>query len=219
MSLAAQPPAARMFGRLRSLGAETFRKSIRNRRRPSLEGLERRQLLATQSLKVAIIGDALNSNGSPVSNGGYLPTTGSDMSGINFSAMAPADVSAANLASYDTVVLNVASHAMNNTVSTLSASQKADLVSFVGNGGKMIIYDSETSTQDYSWLPTNYAFTTSNPGASEPAARSRSPRRTPSAAPCRPAPGTSTPPSWAMTPTPWATQTSSRRPTRPGVST
>ncbi|KAF5428323.1 MAG: hypothetical protein C5S41_00360, partial [Candidatus Methanomarinus sp.] len=46
---------------------------------------------------------------------------------------------------------------------TLSGPAKADLVSFVGNGGKLIIYDSECSAQDYSWLP--YPFTTNNPGA------------------------------------------------------
>jgi len=39
---------------------------------------------------------------------------------------------------------------------------KSTLVTFVHNGGKLIIYDSECPSQDYSWLP--FPFTTANPG-------------------------------------------------------
>jgi hypothetical protein len=64
----------------------------------------------------------------------------------------------------DTVLLNVASSfGACNVAGYLSDQAKLDLASFVSNGGKLIIYDSECSTQDYSWLP--YPFTTSNPGA------------------------------------------------------
>jgi hypothetical protein len=85
--------------------------------------------------------------------------------GINFTPMPPADVSTANLTAgaFDTAVLNVASFAMACNTNTLTTQAQADLVSFVSSGHKLIIYDSECSPQDYSWLP--YSFTTSNPGA------------------------------------------------------
>ncbi len=115
-------------------------------------------LALSQSVNVAIIG-------SPnVVNGGYLPTdSGITGLGITFTNLAPANVNAANLAAFDTVVLNVASPEMGETTATLTAQAKADLVAFVGNGGKMIIYDSECPTVDYSWLP--FKFVTNNPGA------------------------------------------------------
>ena len=114
-------------------------------------------LANSQSVNVAIIG-------SPnVVNGGYLPTdSGITGLGITFTNLAPANVNAASLAAYDTVVLNVASPEMGETTATLTAQAKADLAAFVGNGGKMIIYDSECPSVDYSWLP--FPFTTNNPG-------------------------------------------------------
>jgi hypothetical protein len=114
---------------------------------------------AGQSVDVAVIG-------SPgVINGGDLTVTGGvgDFGDFNFTNLAPGSVSAANLAAYDTAVLNVASSQMGCNVNTLSASAKTDLAAFVSGGGKLIIYDSECSAQDYSWLP--YPFTTDNPGA------------------------------------------------------
>ena len=115
-------------------------------------------LANSQSANVAIIG-------SPnVVSGGYLPTdSGITGLGITFTNLAPGNVNAANLALYDTVVLNVASSEMGRTTATLTTQAKADLVTFVGNGGKMIIYDSECPSVDYSWLP--FPFTTNNPGA------------------------------------------------------
>lgn len=111
-----------------------------------------------QSVNVAIIG-------SPgVINGGTLPTAGpiGELGDFNFTNLAPGAVNATNLAAFDTVVLNVASLQMGCNVNTLTASQKTDLVTFVGTGKKMIIYDSECSPQNYSWLP--FPFNTSNPG-------------------------------------------------------
>lgn len=123
--------------------------------RPRLEILEDRLAPATSSLNVAIIG-------SPDSvNGGALATQGPAYASFNFTNLAPADVNAANLANYDTVVLNVASPEVQS--SPLSAQAKAALVSFAGSGHKMIIYDSELPAVDYSWLP--FPFSTNNPGA------------------------------------------------------
>ena len=114
-------------------------------------------LANSQSVNVAVIG----SLGS--SNGGTLPSDiGITGLGITFTNLAPASVSTASLATYDTVVLNVASSQMGETTATLSTDAKEDLVAFVGNGGKLIIYDSECASADYSWLP--YPFTTVNPG-------------------------------------------------------
>ncbi len=136
------------------------KRSARARRDLRFENLEGRQLLATSSTNIAIIG------GPSVINGGFLPTTGSDLAGKTFTNMAPSAVTAAALAPYDTVVLNVASAQMGCNTTALSAQAKADLVSFVGSGHKLIIYDSECTPPggvDYSWLP--YSFTTNNPGA------------------------------------------------------
>ncbi|MCE8429597.1 MAG: PKD domain-containing protein [Candidatus Methanoperedens sp.] len=111
----------------------------------------------SQSVNVAIIG------GPTIWSGGVLPTSGTDVTGITFTNMAPGSVNAATLASYDTVVLNVASSQMACNMNNLPTGAKADLVAFVSAGKKLIIYDSECSTQDYSWLP--FSFTTANPGA------------------------------------------------------
>jgi hypothetical protein len=112
-----------------------------------------------QSVNVAIIGSPV------VVNGGVLPTAGpvGELGDFSFTNLHPANVNAVNLTPFDTVVLNVASVEMGETTATLSATAKADLVTFVAGGGKLIIYDSESPTVDYSWLP--YPFTTSNPGA------------------------------------------------------
>jgi len=113
------------------------------------------------SLNVAVI------NSTVVSSGGSFPTTTSGPTGaftsFNFTNMPVGDVSLVNLAGFDTVLLNMHSSGMNCNSGSLAASQQADLVSFVSQGGKLIIYDSECSAVDYSWLP--YPFTTTNPGA------------------------------------------------------
>lgn len=121
-----------------------------------------------QSVNVAIVG-------SPnILNGGTLPTN----SGIypEFAPFTFANItrtqleSAATLDLYDTLVLNVASYASSPTyglgcnLSTyLSATARTAIVTWLATGKKLIIYDSECPTQNYSWLP--YPFTTYNPGA------------------------------------------------------
>lgn len=88
--------------------------------------------------------------------GGTLPTTDPAFAAFTFTNVPWASVTAANLASYDTVVLMIYSSA------NLNASQKTDLLNWVNGGGKLIIYDSESPSVDYSWLP--YPMTTKNPG-------------------------------------------------------
>ena len=122
-----------------------------------------------QSINVAVI-SSLN-----VASGGTFPTTTSGLTGsftdFNFFLLPVADVRSASLGpggicgapGCDTVLLNVASNpGLLCNINELKSHQKADLVSFVGDGHKLIIYDSECAPQDYSWLP--YPFTTSNPG-------------------------------------------------------
>ncbi|MCA8953040.1 MAG: hypothetical protein KDE27_26245 [Planctomycetes bacterium] len=118
-------------------------------------------LATAQSVNVGIIG------GPNIINGGVLPTAGGAFAAFNFQNITIANANAAFYAAQnlDTVVLNVASSAMGCTTATLSASQKADLNTFVNGGGKLIIYDSECTfggSVDYSWL--TYPFNTVNPG-------------------------------------------------------
>jgi len=115
-----------------------------------------------------------------IQNGGALPSSGTAYVGFTFRQATRATLSLANLLGNgaspicgagikcDTFVLNVASSFSLgglgcNVGGNLTAQQKADLVAFVQQGGKLIIYDSECVPQDYSWLP--YPFATSNPGA------------------------------------------------------
>lgn len=113
------------------------------------------------SLNVAIIG------GPSVINGGTFPTVsggGLSFTAFHFTTVLPANVNATTLANYDTVLLNVAGgNGMSCNMNNLSTAAKAALVAWVAQGNKLIIYDSECYTQDYSWLP--YPFKTSNPGA------------------------------------------------------
>jgi hypothetical protein len=109
------------------------------------------------STNVALIPD----NHGAAGGAGFLPTSDPAFSGITFTNLALADVSAANLTGNDTVVLNQVCDPINQ----LSPSQRTDLVNFVNAGGKMIIYDSDacgTIPVDYSWLP--FALVTNSPG-------------------------------------------------------
>jgi hypothetical protein len=116
------------------------------------------QAIPQPSVNVTIIGSPV------IMSGGTLPTTGpvGELGDFRFTNLAPGAVSTANLSAFDTVVLNVASSQMACNVNILTAQQKADLVTFIGTGKKMIIYDSECSPQNYNWLP--FPFTTANPG-------------------------------------------------------
>lgn len=92
-------------------------------------------------------------------HGGTLSTVSPDFDAFSFSTMAWASVSAANLAPYDTVVLMISTQTV-----PLNPSQQADLIAWLSAGGKLIIYDSETTPYaEYSWFP--YPFRTLNPGA------------------------------------------------------
>lgn len=110
-------------------------------------------------------GSGLAANNMAATSGGCLPVSGpaGELGDFTFTPMSPGAVNAANLDLFDTAVLNVASYAIHCNTGIFSAQQKADLVNFVASGHKLIIYDSECPTQDYSWLP--FPFTTANPGA------------------------------------------------------
>ena len=127
------------------------------------------QDLSQPSYNVAVV-DSLS-----VINGGSFPTTTTGSTGsfsdFNFFILPRDSVSLATLGpdgvcgadGCDTVLLNVASSGIRCNINNLTDQQKVDLVSFVNLGRKLIIYDSECSPQDYSWLP--FSFTTANPGA------------------------------------------------------
>jgi uncharacterized repeat protein (TIGR01451 family) len=85
----------------------------------------------------------------------------SDYPNQTFYEVSPSSISASTLANYDTVFLFAFKPA------NLNASQKTDLVTWLYNGGKLIIWDGEEACYqgpfDYTWLP--YPFQTSAPGA------------------------------------------------------
>jgi hypothetical protein len=115
--------------------------------------------LYAASSNVAIIDSAVGA----ATGSGTFPTTTGAFAGFTFTAMPVANVNAANLAAFDTVLLNMASTGMNCDSGNLSAGQKTDLVNFVNGGGKLLIWDPECPIGvNYSWLP--FPFTTSNPG-------------------------------------------------------
>jgi hypothetical protein len=128
-----------------------------------------RESSATPSLNVAIVESVT------AIHGGAFPTTTSGPTGsftdFNFFTLPLGSLSLAALQpggvcgepACDTVLLNVGGSGINCNTGNITAQQKADLVSFVNSGRKLIIYDSECTSQDYSWLP--YPFTTVNPGA------------------------------------------------------
>jgi uncharacterized protein (TIGR03437 family) len=140
-----------------------------------LNAMATAQPAAAKSGKVVIIGAAnvdpnCSSGANVVYNGGCLPITGNagELGDFTFAGLAPANVTAANLAQYDTALLNVSSSGMACDTSKLSTQAKTDLVAFVAAGKKLLIHDSEcqgsgSNGLDYSWLP--YPFTTANPGA------------------------------------------------------
>jgi hypothetical protein len=136
----------------------------------------RAQAAFPKSVNVVIVGGATvaatcsSAAANYIINGGCLPVTGpsGELGDFTFSGMATSSVSAANLAPYDTAVLNIASSGMRCDTGALTEVAKADLVTWVSQGHKLIIYDSECqsfgpqASLDYSWLP--YPFATANPG-------------------------------------------------------
>jgi hypothetical protein len=137
-------------------------------------GLVAQTAQAQTSTNVAIVGSTT------VQNGGSFPTTIFNAVpwslGATFTVIPRTSVTTALLgpggacgaSACDTVLLNVASPigaggGLACNINNLTVANKADLVSWVSNGGKLIIYDSECATQNYSWLP--YPFSTNNPGA------------------------------------------------------
>ncbi|HUV80526.1 MAG TPA: hypothetical protein VMW40_06875 [Candidatus Bathyarchaeia archaeon] len=83
--------------------------------------------------------------------GDFATSNAAFISSFTFTDVAYASVSATTLANYDTVVL-ITCDPMNN----LNASQRTAIVTWINNGGKLIIYDSEcksNDTVDYTWLP------------------------------------------------------------------
>jgi len=106
--------------------------------------------------QVAIVPDPTSENG------GTLPSTDPAYANFTFTNLPWANVTAGNLTNYQIVVLLIDDNTTNTPTPILTPSQVIDLNNWTYNGGKLIIYDSEMSTQDYSWLP--YPFITSNPG-------------------------------------------------------
>ena len=111
-----------------------------------------------------------------IQNGGTMPSIIVPFNGFSFHQVTRLNLTLALLGpggacgvnKCDTLFLNVASSSGTgglacNVNGNLSAQQKADIVTFVSQGGKLIIYDSECAPQNYSWLP--FPFTTANPGA------------------------------------------------------
>jgi uncharacterized protein YegL len=95
--------------------------------------------------------------------GGPLPTSGPEFGGMTFTDLPAANISAASLSAFDTLVIN----RVCDVNTRLTASQKAAINNWIAGGGKLIIYDADVCSgadqPDYSWLI--YPFTTDNPGA------------------------------------------------------
>jgi len=104
------------------------------------------------SANIALVPDAWGRYG----GAGVLPTY---FAGMAFWNLDVAQVNAANLANFDTVVL----YQVGDASTVFGDQQKADINDWVYYGGKLIIYDSDACPSvDYTWLA--YPFTTNNPG-------------------------------------------------------
>ncbi len=111
------------------------------------------------SIDVLIIG------GAPIFNGGFIPTP-SNGGTITYTSYTAGALPA--LGPFDTVILNAATNLVNCDLSgggALTAGDLTAIVAFMQAGGKVIIYDSECSSNDFTWLPFTLQFTTNNPGA------------------------------------------------------
>jgi len=99
--------------------------------------------------------------------GGELPINGTAFQNFSFTFLDPSDVNATTLANYDTLVL--AEDVACDPPSYFTQTQLQDIVNWVYNGGKLIIYDSECYSGGYTvthnWLPTHLWYTVLYPGA------------------------------------------------------
>jgi len=91
---------------------------------------------------------------------GMLPENDVAFANFTFTELPWANLTAGNLTNFDIVVLLID---FNTPTPMVTPQQASDINSWVFAGGKLIIYDSEMSAQDYSWLA--YPFNTTNPGA------------------------------------------------------
>src|SRR3989442_8694087 len=114
------------------------------------------------------------SPGGKFNNGGFLPIAISGQPGVpagyspSFTNVNPNSIAAGGssvLSGFDTVVLvglcDIGVYL--NPAGGFGPNFKANIEAFVSNGGKLIIYDSECTSTNYSNFV--YPFTTSNPGA------------------------------------------------------
>ena len=99
------------------------------------------------SSNVAMIPNYYNGSVGAFPISGTVYGTSLSFNQFTFTDLSLANLNLANLSAFDTVVLN------QNFTNNLTAQQKADLNSWVDAGGKLIIYDSDTTSgNEYSWL-------------------------------------------------------------------
>jgi hypothetical protein len=91
---------------------------------------------------------------------GMLPEDDIAFANFTFTNLPWANLTAGNLTNFDIVVLCIDYLSPQPVVTPQQAS---DINAWIFAGGKLIIYDSEMTPQDYSWLV--YPFNTTNPGA------------------------------------------------------
>jgi hypothetical protein len=110
------------------------------------------------SSNVAFVPSYYDYNVSPFPRTGtVIGDTSLSFDQFTFTDVPLASLTLANLAAYDTVVLNQV------LTSNLTAQQQSDINSWVDAGGKLIIYDSDgTYSNDYSWFIRPFA--TNSPG-------------------------------------------------------
>jgi len=128
----------------------------------------RQALALTRSQNIALVPDA----GGKFNFGGTLPTAISGQPGVplgyspSFTNVNPNTIATGGggvLSGFDTVVLVGLCDIGTYLSGGFGANFKTNIETFVTNGGKLVIYDSECTNTNYSNFV--YPFTTSNPGA------------------------------------------------------
>lgn len=116
---------------------------------------------SSQYNRVAMVEDQFFDEYSPGDGyQGMLPEHDVAFANFTFTNLPWANLTAGNLTNFDIVVLCVDYLSPQPVVTPQQAS---DINAWISAGGKLIIYDSEMTPQDYSWLV--YPFNTTNPGA------------------------------------------------------